>query len=65
MRLTLRVTLLTSITEIQLMLSSYYTLGSPVWGDKASMYIWITLFFLTALYIHIISSSVESDAIDG
>ena len=61
--LALGVTLLASTTEIQLLLYYKCTVGVPVWSSKSSMYLWITLVFLTALYIHIISPSVESDAI--
>ena len=65
MCLTLGVTLLASTTEIQLLSSPQYTVGAPVWSAKASMYLRITLVFLTALYMHLISPSVESDAIAG
>ena len=65
MCLTLGVTLLASTQEIQLVLSSQFTVGAPLWSSKASMYLWITLVFLTDLYMHLISPSVESDAIAG
>ena len=60
MCLTLGVTLLALTTEMQLVLSSQCTVGAPVWSATASMYVRITLFFVTALYIHPISTSVES-----
>ena len=63
MCLTIGVTILASTTEIQLVLSSQCTLGAPVWSAKASMHLRITLVFLTALYMHLISPSVESDSI--
>ena len=65
MCLTLGVTRLASTTEIQLVLSSQFNVCASVWSDKASMYLQITLVFFTALYIHLISPSVESDAIAG
>ena len=65
MCLTLGVTILDSTTEIQLVLSSQCTVGSPVWNAKAPMYLWITLVLLTAFYMHLISLSVDSDAIYG
>ena len=65
MCLTIGVTLLASTTEIQLVLSSQFTVGAPVWSAKASMYLRITLVLLTALYMHLISLSVESDYIAG
>ena len=60
MCLTLVVTILASTTEIQLVLSYQYTFGVPVCIDKASMYLRITLVFLTALYMHIKSPSVDT-----
>ena len=54
MCLTLGVTILSSTTEIRLVLYSQCYVGAPVWSAKASMYLRITLVFLTALYIHII-----------
>ena len=65
MCLTLGVTILASTIEIQLVLSLQCTLGSPVWSAKASIYLRITLVLLTSLYMHLISQSVYSDAIDG
>ena len=65
MCLNLGVTLLASKTEIQLVLSFQYNVGAPVWSDKASMDLRTTLVFLTALYMHLISTSVESDSIAG
>ena len=65
MCLTLGVTILTSTTEIQLVLSSQCTVGSPVWSAKASMYLRINLVFLTAFYMHLIYPSMDSDAIYG
>ena len=58
-------TLLASTTEIQLVLYSQYNVVAPVWSEKDSMYLRITLVFLTALYMHLIYPSVESDAIAG
>ena len=51
--LTLGVTILASITEIQVVLSSELTVGAPVWSAKAYIYTWMTLFFLTYLYMHL------------
>ena len=65
MCLTLGLIFLASTTEIQLVLSSQFNVGSPLWIDKASMYLRVTLVFLTDLYMHLISPSVESEAIDG
>ena len=65
MCLILGVTLLASTIEIKLVLSSQFTVGAPVWSAKYSMYLRITLVLLTALYMHLISLSVESDAIAG
>ena len=65
MRLTLQVTILSSTTEIQLVLSSQYTFGAPVRSAKAYMYLWIALVFSTALYMHLIYPSAESEAIYG
>ena len=64
MCLTLGVTILASTKEIQLVLSSQYNVGATVGSAKASMYPQIT-FFLTYLYMHLISPSVEPDAIAG
>ena len=58
--LILGVTILATKTEIQLVLSSQFTIGAPVWSAKASMYLRIALVLLTALYKHLISPSVES-----
>ena len=65
MCLTIGVTLLASTTEIQRVLSSQSTVCVPVWSATASIYIGINLTFLTALYMHLISASVESDDIAG
>ena len=65
MCLTLIVSILASTIEMQLLLSSQCTVGEPVWSAKSSMYIWIILVLLTALYMHLISTSVESNAIAG
>ena len=65
MCLTLGVTILDSTTDIKLVLYSQCNVVVPMWSDKASIYLRITLFFLTALYMHLISPSVESDAIAG
>ena len=58
MCLTLGVTLLASTTEIQLVLSSQYTVVAPVWSAKASMYLLIALILLTSLYMHLIYPSM-------
>ena len=63
--LTIGLTILASTKDIQLVLSSQCTVGEPVWSYKASMYLQIDLFFLTALYMHIISPSVESEDVAG
>ena len=65
MCLTLGVTILASTTEIQIMVSSQSTIGVLVWSANASMYRPITLFFLTDLYMHKVSLSVESEDIYG
>ena len=65
MCVTLVVTILASTTEIKLVLSSQCTVCAPVRSAKASMYLRITLVFLTYFYMHLISPSVESDAITG
>ena len=62
MCLTLGVTILASTIGIQLVLSSQFTVGVPVWSAKYSMYLRITLVLFTDLYMHIISPSVEADA---
>ena len=61
MCLTLGVTLLASTTEIQLVLSYQFTIGAPVWSAKSYLYLRITFDFFTALYMHLIYLSVESD----
>ena len=65
MCLTLGVTILASTIEIQLLLSSQCTVGALVWIAKASMCLRITLVLFTALYMRLISPSVESDVIAG
>ena len=62
MCLTLGLTILASTTEIKRELSSQCTVGAPVWSAKSSMYLRITLVLLTALYMHIVYISVESEA---
>ena len=54
--------ILASTTEIKLVVSSHCNAGEPVWISKASMYLQIALFFLTALQIHLIYPPVESEA---
>ena len=49
MCLTLGVTILDSTTEIHFMLYSGCIVDEQVWSDKYFMYIWITVFLLTAL----------------
>ena len=61
----LGVTALASTTGMQLVLSSQFIVGALVCSAKASVYFQITLFFFTDLYMHLISPSVESDAIAG
>ena len=58
MDLTLGGTILASKTDIQLVLSSLCSVGAPVYMAKVFMYLRIVLVFLTALYMHLISSSV-------
>ena len=65
MCLILGVTLLASTIEIKIVLSSQCYVGAPVWSDKGSMYLRITLVFFTYLYMHLIYPSVESYAIAG
>ena len=65
MFLTLGVTLLASTKEIKCLLSFQCTVGAPLWSAKVSMYLWIDLVFLTYLYMHLISPSVDSEAIAG
>ena len=65
MCLTLVVIILALTAEIQLLLSYQCTIGAPVRSDENSMYLRINFVFLTALYMHLISPSVESDAIAG
>ena len=63
MCLTLGVTLLAPIKDIKRVLSSQCTVGAPVWSAKASMYLWITFVLLADFYMHLIYTSVESDAV--
>ena len=65
MCLTLGVTILASTIEIQILLSSQFTFGTPVCSARASMYLRKTLVLLTDLYMHIIPPSVESEDIAG
>ena len=65
MCLTLGVTILASTTEINLVLSSQFIVGAPLYSSKAYMYIRIELVFLTDFYMHIISPPVDSEAISG
>ena len=65
MCLTLGVTLLYSTIDIKMLLSSQITVGAPVWSARAYMYLWIILVLLKALYMHLISTSVESEDIYG
>ena len=59
------VTILASAAEIQLVLYYQCTGGAPVRSTNAYIYLWITLVFLKALYMHLIYQSVESEAISG
>ena len=65
MCLTLVVTILASTTYIQLLLSYQCNVGAPVLSTKASMYLSKNFVFLTALYMHLLSPSVDSDYIAG
>ena len=60
--LTLGVNILALKKKKQLMLSHQCIVGASLWSAKDSMYLWIDLFFLAELYMHIISPSVESEA---
>ena len=55
MCLIIGLTLLGSTTEIKPVFSSQYTAGETVWSDRDSMYRRIALFFLTDLYMDLIS----------
>ena len=57
------VTILASTKEMQIVLPSQCTVVETLWRARASMYLQITLVFFTSLYMNIISSSVESEAI--
>ena len=63
--LTLGVTTLASTKEMKRVLSYQFNVGALVWIDKASMYLSTALVLLTALYMHLISPSVNSEAISG
>ena len=65
MYLTLGVTILDSTTEMHLVLSFQFTVGAPVWRSRDSIYLLISLAFMTALYMHLIYPSLESEAIYG
>ena len=65
MCLTLGVIILDSTTEIQLVLYYQCTVGAPVCSAKASMYLWINLVLFIALYMNLISPTVESDYTAG
>ena len=65
MCLTLEVTIFASTTKTQLVLSYQFTVGAPVWSARTSMYLQLTLVFFTAFYMHLISTSVQSEAIGG
>ena len=65
MFLTLGVTILDSTRELQLVLSYQCTVCAPVRSANTSVYIQITLVFLTASYMRPISPSVDSEAIAG
>ena len=60
MYLTLGVTILSSISEIQLLLYSQCSVGAPVGIAKASMYLRMALVLLAVLCLNLISPSVES-----
>ena len=63
--LTLGVNILSSTTDIQVVLSYQCTVRVLVCNAKAPMYLRIIFVFLTVLYIHIIHPPVESDDISG
>ena len=63
--LTLGGTTLAPKIEIELVLHYQYTVGAAVWIDKASVYLRKALVFLEALYMHLISPLVDSEAIAG
>ena len=65
MCLILGIIILASTTKIQLVLCSQCNIGAPVFSAKFSMYLLMDLVLLTVLYIHLISTSVDSEAIDG
>ena len=65
MCLTLGVTILDSTTERKIVLYYQCTGGAPLWSARASMYLRITSFLFTDLYIHLIYPSVESEDIAG
>ena len=65
MCLTLGLTILASTTEIQRVLYSQYTVGSIVLSAKVSMYRRIALVLCTYLYLHLISSPVDSEVTPG
>ena len=65
MRLTLRLTLIVSRTKMQLVFYSRCNIGAPVWSAKDSIYLGMALVFLKALYMHIISPSVDSEDTAG
>ena len=50
---------------MKLVLYYQFTVGVPVWIDKASMYLRKALVLLTALYMHTIYPSVDSETIAG
>ena len=62
---TLGVTLSASTTEIQLVLSSQFTVGAPVWSAKDKLYLRMALVFFTDFYMHLIFPPMESEAIAG
>ena len=63
MCLTIGVTLLDSTIETQLVLYSQFIIGAPVWNDKVSVYLRISLVLLAYFYMYLIHPSVESQAI--
>ena len=65
MCLTIGVNILSSTTEIQLVLSYQCTVFATVWSAKDSIHLQIFFVFLTDLYMHPISPSLESDDIAG
>ena len=65
MCLTIGVTILASTTEIKIVLYYQFNVCTPVWSSKASMYLHIHLFLLTALHMNLIYISEEPEDKSG